>query len=182
VSLEDDLVGEVPNLRAFARSLALNHAVADDLVQETILKAWSNLDSYQRGTNLRAWLFTILRNTFISLKRKYKREVEDAEGAHAARVVQIPEQEGAIALAEFRRALSSLPIEQREAIVLVGAEGFTYDEAAKICGCAIGTVKSRVNRARKSLSEQLNPEPDDPVSPTTGTTGAPVPASDRSPP
>ena len=177
MSLEEQLVAEVPRLRAFARSLAQNHAAADDLVQETILKAWTNRESYQKGTNLRAWLFTILRNTFISLKRKHKREVEDADGIHAARVVQIAEQEGAMALAEFRRALSKLPIEQREAIVLVGAEGFTYDEAAKICGCASGTIKSRVNRARKSLSVLLRLEPEDSV--PLGAANTPLPASTR---
>jgi RNA polymerase sigma-70 factor (ECF subfamily) len=177
VSLEEQLVAEVPNLRAFARSLAQNHAVADDLVQETVLKAWTNLESYQEGTNLRAWLFTILRNTFFSLKRKYKREVEDADGVHAARIVQIAEQDGAMALADFRRALSKLPIEQREAIVLVGAEGFTYDEAAKICGCASGTMKSRVNRARNSLTALLHLEPDDLIS--TGRTIMPPPVPSR---
>ena len=177
MSLEEQLVAEVPNLRAFARSLAQNHAVADDLVQETILKAWRNLERYQTGTNLRAWLFTILRNTFISLKRKYKREVEDVDGVHAARNVQNAEQDGAMALADFRRALGTLPIEQREAIVLVGAEGFTYDEAAKICGCASGTVKSRVSRARKSLSALLHFEPEDLIS--NATTVIPPPVSTR---
>lgn len=151
--LEDQLIAEVPSLRAFARSLTQDHAAADDLVQETILKAWTKLDSFEEGTNLRAWLFTILRNTFISVKRKGRREVEDVDGAHAARVVQIPEQEGAIALAQFRRALASLPEEQREALVLVGAAGFTYEEAAAICDCAVGTMKSRINRARRRVSD-----------------------------
>lgn len=152
-SLEEQLVAEVPSLRAFARSLTRNHASADDLVQETVLKAWTKLDSFEEGTNLRAWLFTILRNTFISMKRKGQREVEDANGAHAAKVVQIPEQEGAMELVQFRRALAVLPDEQREALVLVGAAGFTYEEAAAICGCVVGTIKSRISRARRRLCE-----------------------------
>lgn len=177
MSLEHQLIAEVPNLRAFARSLAQNHAVADDLVQETVLKAWAKIDSYQPGTNMRAWLFTILRNTFISLKRKRKREVEDADGAHAAQIVQIPEQDGAMELADFRRALSELPLDQREAIVLVGAEGFTYDEAAEICGCASGTIKSRVNRARARLSELLHLDPEDLA--TTAATKLPAASGSR---
>ena len=155
-SLEEQLIAEVPSLRAFARSLAQDHATADDLVQETILKAWSKLDSFEDGTNLRAWLFTILRNTFFSLKRKVRREVEDVDGAHAAKLVQLPRQEGAMELAKFRTALARLPDDQREALVLVGAAGFTYEEAAAICGCAVGTMKSRINRARDRLSSLLS--------------------------
>lgn len=154
-SLEDQLVAEVPSLRAFARSLAQDQATADDLVQETILKAWSKLESFEEGTNLRAWLFTILRNTFFSMKRKVRREVEDVDGVHAANLVEIPRQEGAMELAQFRKGLASLPDDQREALVLVGAAGFTYEEAAAICGCAVGTMKSRINRARGRLSSIL---------------------------
>lgn len=155
VSLADQLVAEVPALRAFARSLTRNHTSADDLVQETILKAWTKLDSFEEGTNLRAWLFTILRNTFISMKRKGRYEVEDVDGAAAAQVIQIPEQEGAIELAQFRGALAKLPDELREALVLVGGAGFSYEEAAAICSCPIGTIKSRVSRARRFLQRQL---------------------------
>ena len=154
-SLEEELVAEVPNLRAFARSLTQNQASADDLVQETVLKAWTKRDSYQRGTNLRAWMFTILRNTFISSKRKIKREIEDVDGSHAARLSQAPPQDAAMELADFRRAFATLPDDQREALVLVGAAGFTYEEAAGICDCAVGTMKSRVNRARNRLTELL---------------------------
>ncbi len=153
--LEDRLVAEVPGLRAFARSLTHDAAAADDLVQETILRAWARLDSFEEGTNLRAWLFTILRNTFISGKRKVKREVEDAEGHHAARLVETPRQDGAANLGNFRHALSQLPQDQREALMLVGAVGFTYDEAAEVCGCSSGTIKSRVNRARRRLDGML---------------------------
>ncbi len=153
--LEERLIAEVPGLRAFARSLTQDSASADDLVQETILRAWAKLDSFEDGTNLRAWLFTILRNTFISSKRKVKREVEDSEGHHAARLVEAPRQDGAASLGSFRRALSRLPQDQREALMLVGAVGFTYEEAAEVCNCSSGTIKSRVNRARLRLDGLL---------------------------
>lgn len=156
-ALEEQIIAEVPGLRAFARSLTQDATKADDLVQETILRAWSNLDSFKEGTNLRAWLFTILRNTFISMTRKHKREVEDVDGQHAAGGIAAPSQDGAAHLASFRRALSRLPQDQREAIILVGAVGFTYDEAAEICSVSSGTIKSRVNRARRRLEEQMEP-------------------------
>jgi len=155
LSLEEDLVAEIGHLRAFARSLSGNHATADDLVQETITKAWAKLDTFSEGTNLRAWLFTILRNTFLSLKRKRKREFEDVDGMHAAMLVQPPEQHAKLDLADFRRACAKLPNDQYEALILVGAAGFSYDEAASICGCAAGTIKSRVSRARKRVEELL---------------------------
>ncbi|MEM1343900.1 MAG: sigma-70 family RNA polymerase sigma factor [Pseudomonadota bacterium] len=155
VSLEDDLVAHLPELRAFARGLTRDAVAADDLVQETLMKAWTNLDKFQAGTNMRAWLFTIQRNTFYTLARRRKWEVEDAEGTHAARLVQKPAQEGAVALRDFETAFAKLPSEQREALTLVGAAGMSYEEAAEICGCAVGTVKSRVNRARLRLTEEL---------------------------
>ena len=153
--LSDQLVAEVPALRAFARSLTMNHALADDLVQETVLKAWAKLGSFEPGTKMRAWLFTILRNTFLSIMRKRAREVEDVDHAHAARVVELPAQSGVPDLVDFKRAYMQLLPPQREALILVCAAGFTYDEAAEICGVAPGTVKSRVNRARKTLSAIL---------------------------
>lgn len=156
--LEQELVSHVPALRAFARSLARDASAADDLVQETVLKAWSNLEKYTPGTNMRAWLFTIQRNAFYSLTRKRKWEVEDVDGAHAAKLSQKPQQDGALDLADFKTAFATLPEDQREALTLVGAAGFTYDEAAEICGCATGTVKSRVNRARARLSDMLGLE------------------------
>ncbi len=155
VSVADQLIAEVPALRAFALSLTLNRAGADDLVQETVLKAWTKLDSFEEGTNLRAWLVMSLRNTFISMKRKGRYEVEDVDGAAAAQGIQIPEQEGAIELAQFRGALAKLPDEVREALVLVGGSGFSYEEAAAICSCPIGPIKSRVSRARRFLQRQL---------------------------
>lgn len=150
-----DLAEALPALRAFARSLVRDGALADDLVQETMLKAWSARDRYTPGTNLRAWLFTILRNDYYSRLRKKRREVEDADGAHAARLAVAPSQEHALALADVAAALAALPPEQREAVVLVGAAGLSYDEAAEICGVAVGTIKSRVNRGRTRLAELL---------------------------
>ncbi len=154
-AFREGLVGEMPNLRAFAISLSGRIQLADDLVQETLLKAWSNADSYQPGSNLRAWLFTILRNTYFSLYRQRGREVQDTDGIYSQRLATPAAQEGALDLADFRIALAKLPPEQREVLIMVGASGLTYEEAATVCDCAVGTVKSRVNRARAKLSELL---------------------------
>lgn len=154
--LRDELLAAIPPLRAFAVSLTADSDRADDLVQETLVKAWSNLDSFTPGTNMRAWLFTILRNTFYSNHRKQRREVQDVEGEHAARLATHPSQNGHMDLADFRQALSRLPDDQREALILIGASGFSYEEAAEICNCAVGTVKSRVNRARNKLVEIMS--------------------------
>ena len=148
VPLRRQCLGLIPNLRAFAVSLCGDIERADDLVQETLLKAWNHLDSFQEGTNLRAWLFTILRNTYFSECRRRRREVEDRDGNRAADLSVHPEQPGHLDMQDFRRALDVLPPDQREALVLVGAAGFSYEEAAEISGCAVGTIKSRVNRAR----------------------------------
>jgi RNA polymerase sigma-70 factor (ECF subfamily) len=153
--LAADVVAAVPHLRAFATSLCGDRDRADDLVQETILKAWDNRESFTAGTNLKAWLFTILRNTYFSERRKRKREVEDAEGKIAGRVAVHAEQNGHMDFRDFRAALSQLSEDQREALILVGAEGFSYEDVAEICGCAVGTVKSRVNRARTHLARLL---------------------------
>lgn len=150
------LADSLPNLRAFARTLTNNPTQADDLVQETLIKALSHLDSFQIGTNLNAWLFTILRNCFYSELRKRRREVEDVDNVHAERLTVAPDQIDVLQLNEFRAALSRLPDEQREALILVGASGFAYEEAAAICGVPVGTIKSRVNRARKRLAEMLD--------------------------
>ena len=155
-TLKEALLGLIPNLRAFAVSLCGDIERADDLVQETLLKAWNHLDSFEEGTNLRAWLFTILRNTYFSECRRRRREVEDRDGTKAADLSVHPEQLGHLDMQDFRRALDGLPAEQREALVLVGAAGFSYEEAAEICGCAVGTIKSRVNRARAKLSGVLS--------------------------
>jgi RNA polymerase sigma-70 factor (ECF subfamily) len=150
------LVAQIPNLRAFAVSLCGNPERADDLVQEALMKAWANLDTFQPGTNMRAWLFTILRNVYYSEYRRKRKEVEDADGNLAAMLSTHPEQDGHVDMTDFKAALNQLAPDQREALILVGASGFSYEEAAEICGCAIGTVKSRVNRARNRLAELLS--------------------------
>lgn len=164
--LHAELVATVPNLRAFAISLCADVDRADDLVQETLLKAWKRLDSFEEGTNLKAWLFTILRNTYFSDRRKHRREVADEDGVHAARQAVPPEQPGHMDLADFNIALGALSDDQREALILVGAEGFSYEEVAEICGCAVGTIKSRVNRARLKLIDLLALEKEQPASGT----------------
>ncbi len=151
-----ELVASIPNLRAFALSLSGNVDRADDLVQETLVKAWHKLGTYEEGTNLKAWLFTILRNAFYSDLRKYRRELADVDGEHAMRLATHPEQLGHLYMGEMLAALEKLPEEQCEAVLLVGAEGFAYEEAAEICGCAVGTIKSRVNRARHKLAELMH--------------------------
>jgi RNA polymerase sigma-70 factor (ECF subfamily) len=143
------------NLRAFAVSLCGDKERADDLVQETLFKAWNHFDSFQEGTNLKAWLFTILRNTYFSERRKRKREVEDADGSYAAQLSSPPEQQAHMDMQDFREVLARLPDDQREALILVGAAGFSYEEAANISGCPVGTIKSRVNRARGRLADLL---------------------------
>ncbi len=153
--LEADLISTIPNLRAFAVSLCGNPDRADDLVQETLVKAWSNLATFAEGTNMPAWLFTILRNIFYSEYRKRRREVADSDGAIAARLATAPAQSGHMDFLDFREALQKLPADQREALILVGASGFSYEEAAVVCGCAVGTMKSRVNRARNRLIDLL---------------------------
>jgi RNA polymerase sigma-70 factor, ECF subfamily len=154
-ALRDQLLDTIPSLRAFAISLSGNVDRADDLVQETVLRAFSHMDSFQPGTNMPAWLFTILRNLFRSEYRKRRREVEDADGHYAETLKSQPEQTSRVEFEEFRRALDRLPSDQREALILVGASGFSYEDAASICGCAVGTIKSRVNRARTRLADLL---------------------------
>jgi RNA polymerase sigma-70 factor (ECF subfamily) len=153
--IRDAILKTVPNLRAFAVSLSGNVDRADDLVQETLLRAFAKIDTFQPGTNLSAWLFTILRNQFRSEYRKRRREVEDSDGKYSEKLKSQPEQIGKIEFAELRRALAKLPDDQREALILVGASGFSYEETAEICGCAVGTIKSRVNRARTRLAELM---------------------------
>ena len=157
-ALRDQMLAAVPSLRAFAISLSGNVDRADDLVQETLLRAIANIESFQPGTNMSAWLFTILRNLFRSEYRKRRREVEDADGSYAESLKSHPEQGSHLEFKEFRAALAKLPPDQREALILVGASGFSYEEAATICECAVGTIKSRVNRARTRLADLLSIE------------------------
>ncbi len=139
-----------------ARRLTRNDHRAQDLAQETLAKAWANRGRFQTGTHLRAWLYTILRNTFLSELRKYRREVEDADGRHAARLYEGPRQEHAYALKQLGAAMTVLPVCQREALMLVGCAGCSHEHAALECGCAVGTVKSRVSRARARLTGVLD--------------------------
>ncbi|MFN3687087.1 sigma-70 family RNA polymerase sigma factor [Salinarimonas sp.] len=164
-ALRDALLAAVPSLRAFAISLTGQVDRADDLVQDTLLRALSNIDRFERGTNLNAWLFTILRNLFHSEYRKRRREVEDPDGSYAGRLRSQPEQGSRLDFEDFRAALATLPPDQREALLLVGASGFSYEEAANICGCAVGTIKSRVNRARSRLIQILAVEDSEDLGP-----------------
>lgn len=152
----DAIVDHLPAMRAFAMSLTRSSADADDLVHDAVVKAWTNMDKFAAGTNLRAWLFTILRNTFYSKRRKLKREVPDVDGVHAEARSEKPQHDGHLAMRDFEAAFRKLPVEQREALVLVGASGFSYEEAAETCGCAVGTIKSRVNRGRAALAELMH--------------------------
>lgn len=149
------LLAAVPKLRAFAISLCGRSDRADDLVQETLVKAWANLTSFEPGSNMTAWLYTILRNEFYSEFRKRRREVADTDGQYSAKLASHPAQEGHMAFLDFRDALDKLAESHREALILVGASGLSYEEAARICQCAVGTMKSRVNRARTRLAELL---------------------------
>ena len=158
VALDDvrqELFSALPHLRAFAISLTGDVDRADDLVQEAVLRGLSHLHQFKRGTNFQGWMFTILRNQFHSNYRKRRREVEDADGLYAAKVAIPPEQGAYLDFTDFRDALAKLSPEQREALLLIGAEGLTYEETAEICGTKVGTIKSRVNRARKRLAELL---------------------------
>ncbi len=151
-----DLVKLIPHLRAFARTLCGEAAAADDLAQDAMLKAWDARGSFQMGTNMKAWTFMILRNQFYSEKRRSWRQSQLDQEAAERTLVAIDDPSAPIALDELRLALGDLPDEQREALILVGAGGFAYEEAAEICGCAVGTVKSRVSRARRALQGILN--------------------------
>ncbi|KQW71407.1 RNA polymerase subunit sigma [Phenylobacterium sp. Root77] len=158
----NEVVAMIPALRAFAWSLSHNGSDADDLVQDTLIKAWSNRDKFEPGTNLRAWLFTILRNTYYTQVIRRRREVRDETGEYANNVRTPPTQDWSIAMRALQAGLAQLPDEHREALILVGAAGLSYEEAAEICGCALGTIKSRVNRARARLLKIMDAdEPSD---------------------
>ena len=150
-----DLLDLIPFLRAFARSLCGNQETADDLAQETLVKAWQARNMFAPGTNLKAWLFTILRNQFYSDRRRAWRQAPWDQDAAERIPGSSAEQSWAAELSDTARALTQLSDEQREALILVGAGGFSYEDAAAICHCAVGTVKSRVARARKSLLSLL---------------------------
>lgn len=159
-SMREALVAAIPNLRAFAIALCHDASQADDLVQDTLVKAWNSQHLFKEGTNLKAWLFTILRNTFFSEHRKLRHQTSYRDSLAPSVRWHPPEQQGHMDFKDFLAALAELPADQREALLLVGAEGFTYEEAADISGCAMGTIKSRVNRARRRLSQLLGIEAD----------------------
>src|ERR1700712_1840145 len=161
VSLSDagfkvQLAAVIPHLRAFGRSISGSRDLADDLVQETLMKAWAARLRFQAGTNMRAWTFIILRNLYLSQMRRarFKGEWDDLV---ADRLLAAPaSQDRHVELGDMQRALLHLPQPQREALILVGAGGFAYEEAADICGCAVGTIKSRVARGRVALEALLS--------------------------
>lgn len=146
-----ELVQLIPHLRAFARTLCGDPTAADDLAQDAMMKAWDARRTYQMGTNMKAWTFMILRNQFYSEKRRSWRQTQLDQDAAERTLMAVDDPSARVALDELRLGLGMLPPEQREALILVGAGGFAYEEAAEICGCAVGTVKSRVSRARRAL-------------------------------
>jgi RNA polymerase sigma-70 factor, ECF subfamily len=167
-----ELVALIPFLRAFARTLCGDRDRADDLCQETLAKAWQSRASFQAGTNFKAWLFMILRNNFYSERRRAWRQ-RPWNDTMAEQLHVTPEsQNAALNLQDVNRALGRLRDEQREALILVGAGGFSCEEAAKICGCAVGTIKSRVNRARTAIIEYLDGRSLEPLAPRTHGQGA----------
>jgi len=154
-SFKRELTEVIPHLRAFARGLCGRADMADDLVQETLLKAWAARERFEPGTSMRAWTFVILRNAYLTDMRRNRFRGEYDETV-AERILTAPaDQEEPVHLADLHRALLTLPAERREALLLVGAGGFSYEEAAQICQCAVGTIKSRVGRARAALSAMI---------------------------
>ena len=149
------LIGFTPNLLRYATSLARHGSQAEDLVQESLLKAWKYRAQFRAGSNLGAWLLTILRNTYFNEHSKRKREVLEGDGRYAEGLAVSPIQDGALALQDVRSALSELPEPMRQALILVAVDDMSYDEAATVLGCEVGTVKSRTSRARKKLADHL---------------------------
>ena len=148
-----ELTALIPHMRAFARSLCGRADLADDLAQDALLKAWNGRTGYEPGTNLKAWVFTITRNQFYSDKRRSWRETQLDPEVAESRLLAPSDPDATLALDEVRRALAVLPDDQREALILIGAGGLSYDEVAAMTGCAVGTVKSRVSRARDRLAQ-----------------------------
>jgi RNA polymerase sigma-70 factor (ECF subfamily) len=171
-AIHEDLLVHAPWLQRFALSLCGTIDRAEDLVQDTFLLALTHLDSFRPGTNLAAWLVTILRNRFRDQYRRRQREVEDADGHYSGRLNSQPEQSAHIEFAEFHAALSQLPPQQRQALILVGTTDLSYDDAAARCGCATGTLKSRVHRARARLIDLLAIDSTDDFGPDRDTRAA----------
>jgi RNA polymerase sigma-70 factor, ECF subfamily len=164
LSVRQAMLDAIPHLRAFAISLSGNITYADDLVQTALMRGLENLDKFQPGTSMQAWLFTILRNHFYTEMRR-RREVQDPDGVMVGNLATIPEQGARLDFNDMQSALARLSVEQREALLLVGAEGLSYEEAASICGTTLGTIKSRISRARTRLAELLDLEPEEDLGP-----------------
>ncbi|WP_119303885.1 sigma-70 family RNA polymerase sigma factor [Dongia deserti] len=152
---EEDLLECVPHLRAFAWFLAKNRDRADDLVQDTIVRALTAAHQFHVGTNLKAWMFAILRNLHYNEVRKNRAHIQSLDDPLAYEPTVLPSQVASLEFGDFRRAFRQLADGQREALILVGATGLSYDEAAKVCDCPKGTIKSRVSRARRELLQIL---------------------------
>lgn len=174
----DDMVALMPQMHNFARSLCRDAVRAADLVQEALLRAFSNIERFQPGTNLKAWLFTILRNEHYSQLRRQKFEAVGVDTSTLPEPSVLPDHDGEIELRELNNALSALPTGQRTALLLVSASGLSYEEAAAICGCAVGTIKSRVARAREMLVQLLE---NNPASRHHGTPARPAQSRPRAP-
>lgn len=155
-SFNDELVGTIPHLRSFARSLAGDADVADDLVQDAVTRALAAQRQFTPGTNFKAWIFTILRNLHVNNLRRRKFRAEPLDAVSPEMWSVLPRQDAQLEMDDFRRALVRLSPEQREVLILVGASGFSYEDAAQICECAVGTVKSRLSRARRDLFKILS--------------------------
>ena len=179
VSFREELIELIPFLRAFSRSICGNNVLADDMAQEALAKAWQARDSFQPNSNLKAWLFTILRNEYYSYRRRAWRQSELDSTAAEALPSAADGQLWSVELNDTARALRYLPAEQRDALILVGAAGFSYKEAAKICGCALGTIKSRVARARQLLADILDDLEGSSIAPRQDTTEDAVELSER---
>jgi RNA polymerase sigma factor (sigma-70 family) len=150
---ESELIDLIPALRAFARTFHPDPTDADDLVQETLTKGIANMHQFQPGTSMKSWLFTIMRNTFYTRIKVYNRECPAAADCASSRPTMLPSQEWSMRSHEICQAIQRLPYEQREALILIAMLGMSYLDTAEICDCAIGTVKSRLNRARQNLVE-----------------------------
>jgi RNA polymerase sigma-70 factor (ECF subfamily) len=172
MSFYEEIVSLIPYLRAFARSLCRDRHEAEDLTQETLTRAWQARKSYEPGTNMRAWLFKILRNSYYSNCRRTRRQAPWSDQTAERLLVADGAQRASMDLIDLHRAMATLPDEQREALILVGAGGVAYDEAAQICGCAVGTIKSRVARARRAIMAALDGSGASLPARTTGGDGA----------
>lgn len=152
----DRVVGLIPDLRAYALAMTHSRPEADDLAQDTLMRAWRARDQFEAGSNMRAWLYKILRNSFYTGLGKNRLLVQDVDGFHASQLTAEPDQAWRLEYDDLLRAMGGLTLEARDALILVLASGLSYEEAAEVCGCPVGTMKSRVNRARERLVELAN--------------------------